>query len=107
MDSGEPQCPWGLVSQQQEGHGECTQGYRRVRLVRTGKEGEGKGEGGKEDGSINQSASSPHLFIPPLCVCVQVAYPKHHTQADISDIYLLATATKGVFVNVALQVSLG
>jgi hypothetical protein len=27
------------------------------------------------------------------------------TQADISDIYLLAAATRGVFVNVALQVS--
>ncbi len=34
-----------------------------------------------------------------------MAYPKRHTQADISDIYLLATATKGVFVNVALQAS--
>lgn len=37
----------------------------------------------------------------------QVAYPKHHTQADISDIYLLAAATKGVFVNIALQVGEG
>ena len=36
---------------------------------------------------------------------VQVAYPKHHTQGDISDIYLLVTSTKGVFVNAALQVS--
>ena len=34
-----------------------------------------------------------------------MAYPKQHTQADISDIYLLATATKGVFVNPALQVT--
>eukprot|EP00879_Flechtneria_rotunda_P001100 GHRR01001241.1.p1 GENE.GHRR01001241.1~~GHRR01001241.1.p1 ORF type:complete len:609 (+),score=214.61 GHRR01001241.1:761-2587(+) len=33
-----------------------------------------------------------------------VAYPKRHTQDDISDIYLLPAATKGVFVNIALQV---
>ena len=32
-----------------------------------------------------------------------VAFPKHHRQADVSDIYLLAAATRGVFVNVALQ----
>ncbi len=36
-----------------------------------------------------------------------VAYPKKHTQADISDIYLLAAATRGVFVNVALQEPFG
>ncbi len=35
-----------------------------------------------------------------------VAYPKRHTQDDISDIYLLPAATRGVFVNIALQVSL-
>jgi sucrose-phosphate synthase len=35
----------------------------------------------------------------------QVAYPKHHRQSDISDIYNLAAATHGVFVNPALQVS--
>ncbi len=33
-----------------------------------------------------------------------VAYPKRHSQSDISDIYHLAAATRGVFVNVALQV---
>jgi hypothetical protein len=33
-----------------------------------------------------------------------VAYPKRHTQDDISDIYLLPAATRGVFVNIALQV---
>lgn len=33
-----------------------------------------------------------------------VAYPKRHAQSDISDIYHLAAATRGVFVNVALQV---
>lgn len=33
-----------------------------------------------------------------------VAYPKKHTQDDISDIYLLPAATRGVFVNIALQV---
>lgn len=36
-----------------------------------------------------------------------VAYPKRHTQDDISDIYLLPAATRGVFVNIALQVSKG
>lgn len=33
-----------------------------------------------------------------------VAYPKRHSQDDISDIYLLPAATRGVFVNIALQV---
>lgn len=36
-----------------------------------------------------------------------VAYPKHHTQADISDIYLFAHHTRGVFVNIALQEPFG
>ncbi|KAI3435641.1 hypothetical protein D9Q98_001699 [Chlorella vulgaris] len=36
-----------------------------------------------------------------------VAYPKHHTQADISDIYLFSYATRGVFVNPALQEPFG
>ncbi|EFJ50958.1 hypothetical protein VOLCADRAFT_57787, partial [Volvox carteri f. nagariensis] len=36
-----------------------------------------------------------------------VAYPKRHSQSDISDIYHLAAATRGVFVNVALQVCEG
>jgi hypothetical protein len=36
-----------------------------------------------------------------------VAYPKQHTQNDISDIYLLPAATRGVFVNIALQVGGG
>jgi hypothetical protein len=36
-----------------------------------------------------------------------VAYPKHHTQADVSDIYLYAFQTRGVFVNVALQEPFG
>ena len=36
-----------------------------------------------------------------------VAYPKHHSQDDISDIYLLPHHTRGVFVNIALQVSGG
>lgn len=33
-----------------------------------------------------------------------VAYPKRHSQDDISDIYLLPHHTRGVFVNIALQV---
>lgn len=36
-----------------------------------------------------------------------VAYPKHHTQADITDIYRFAHATRGVFVNIALQEPFG
>ncbi|KAJ6849452.1 putative sucrose-phosphate synthase 4 isoform X1 [Iris pallida] len=32
----------------------------------------------------------------------QVAYPKHHRQADVPEIYRLAAKTKGVFVNPAL-----
>ncbi|KAL6771420.1 hypothetical protein ACKKBG_A26295 [Auxenochlorella protothecoides x Auxenochlorella symbiontica] len=36
-----------------------------------------------------------------------VAYPKHHTQADISDIYKFATSTRGVFTNIALQEPFG
>lgn len=36
-----------------------------------------------------------------------VAYPKHHTQSDISDIYLFAHETRGVFVNIALQEPFG
>lgn len=36
-----------------------------------------------------------------------VAYPKRHTQKDISDIYRLSLATHGVFTNVALQEPFG
>ena len=36
-----------------------------------------------------------------------VAYPKRHTQKDISDIYRLCLATHGVFTNVALQEPFG
>ncbi|KAF7837005.1 putative sucrose-phosphate synthase 3 [Senna tora] len=32
----------------------------------------------------------------------QVAYPKHHKQADVPEIYRLAAKTKGVFINPAL-----
>ncbi|KAI5058997.1 hypothetical protein GOP47_0025316 [Adiantum capillus-veneris] len=32
----------------------------------------------------------------------QVAYPKHHKQSDIPDVYRLAARTKGVFINPAL-----
>lgn len=32
----------------------------------------------------------------------QVAYPKHHKQSDVPDIYRLAARTKGVFINPAL-----
>ncbi|GLI58585.1 hypothetical protein VaNZ11_000195, partial [Volvox africanus] len=36
-----------------------------------------------------------------------VAYPKRHSQSDVSDIYHFAAATRGVFVNVALQEPFG
>jgi sucrose-phosphate synthase len=36
-----------------------------------------------------------------------VAYPKSHTQTDISDIYALPFHTKGVFVNIALHEPFG
>lgn len=36
-----------------------------------------------------------------------VAYPKQHKQSDISDIYHLPAATRGVFVNIALQEPFG
>ncbi|KAK9919093.1 hypothetical protein WJX75_009336 [Coccomyxa subellipsoidea] len=36
-----------------------------------------------------------------------VAYPKKHEQKDISDIYLLPYATRGIFTNVALQEPFG
>ncbi|KAH7428194.1 hypothetical protein KP509_10G080000 [Ceratopteris richardii] len=32
----------------------------------------------------------------------QVAYPKHHKQSDVPDVYRLAARTKGVFINPAL-----
>jgi sucrose-phosphate synthase len=31
----------------------------------------------------------------------QVAYPKHHKQSEVPDIYRLAARTKGVFINCA------
>lgn len=36
-----------------------------------------------------------------------VAYPKHHSQSEISDIYMLAARTRGIFTNVALQEPFG
>ena len=36
-----------------------------------------------------------------------VAYPKQHQQSEISDIYRLPLATRGVFTNVALQEPFG
>lgn len=36
-----------------------------------------------------------------------VAYPKHHTQDDISDIYNFAKHTRGLFTNIALQEPFG
>jgi len=43
-------------------------------------------------------------FVMLLLLLCSVAYPKRHTQNDISDIYLLPAETRGVFVNIALQV---
>jgi len=36
-----------------------------------------------------------------------VAFPKHHAQSDVGDIYRLPGATRGAFVNVALQEPFG
>ena len=36
-----------------------------------------------------------------------VAYPKKHSQDDISDIYRLPLATHGIFTNIALQEPFG
>lgn len=36
-----------------------------------------------------------------------VAYPKHHSQSEVSDIYMLAARTRGIFTNVALQEPFG
>jgi hypothetical protein len=36
-----------------------------------------------------------------------VAYPKRHTQNDISDIYLFPRSTHGIFTNIALQEPFG
>ncbi len=47
-------------------------------------------------------ATQRHVLYTPL-VSRSVAYPKHHNQSDISDIYMLAGATRGIFTNVALQ----
>ena len=42
--------------------------------------------------------------LPAPC---SVAYPKHHQQSEVSDIYLFCHATRGVFVNIALQEPFG
>ncbi|KAE8651762.1 hypothetical protein Csa_005970 [Cucumis sativus] len=41
-------------------------------------------------------------FIDKYDLYGQVAYPKHHKQYDVPDIYRLAAKTKGVFINPAL-----
>ncbi|XP_023006251.1 probable sucrose-phosphate synthase 2 [Cucurbita maxima] len=41
-------------------------------------------------------------FIDKYDLYGQVAYPKHHKQSDVPDIYRLAAKTKGVFINPAL-----
>ncbi|KIY91534.1 sucrose-phosphate synthase [Monoraphidium neglectum] len=48
-----------------------------------------------------------HPGLPALPRPGSVAYPKHHGQDDISDIYLLPQRTRGVFVNIALQEPFG
>lgn len=46
-------------------------------------------------------------MLPDKCVCYQSSKSMCVMQADISDIYLLAKSTKGVFVNIALQEPFG
>ena len=49
----------------------------------------------------------PSPLSRPAPFVRSVAYPKHHTQIEISDIYNFAAATRGVFVNPALQEPFG
>eukprot|EP00887_Chlorella_sp_A99_P001559 scaffold8.g1559.t1 len=70
-------------------------------------------EGGNRDSIDSLSGGSQKVLTEVLKLVDaydlygSVAYPKHHTQNDISDIYLFSKATHGVFVNIALQEPFG
>ncbi|TQD95835.1 hypothetical protein C1H46_018577 [Malus baccata] len=62
---------------------------------------------GNRDGIDEMSSTSASLLLSVLKLIDkydlygQVAYPKHHKQSDVPDIYCLAAKTKGVFINPA------
>ncbi|XP_021899158.1 probable sucrose-phosphate synthase 1 [Carica papaya] len=62
---------------------------------------------GNRDGIDEMSSTSASVLLSALKLIDkydlygQVAYPKHHKQADVPDIYRLAAKTKGVFINPA------
>ncbi|KAL9223960.1 hypothetical protein vseg_000041 [Gypsophila vaccaria] len=62
---------------------------------------------GNRDGIDEMSGTSSSVLLSVLKLIDkydlygQVAYPKHHKQADVPEIYSLAAKTKGVFVNPA------
>ena len=68
---------------------------------------------GNRDNIDSMASSSQKILNQVLKLIDQhdlygsVAYPKKHQQKDISDIYLLPFATRGIFTNVALQEPFG
>ncbi|KAF8407163.1 hypothetical protein HHK36_006289 [Tetracentron sinense] len=62
---------------------------------------------GNRDGIDEMSSTNASLLMSILKLIDkydlygQVAYPKHHKQSDVPDIYRLAAKTKGVFINPA------
>ncbi|GMH20576.1 hypothetical protein Nepgr_022417 [Nepenthes gracilis] len=62
---------------------------------------------GNRDGIDDMSATNASVLLAVLKLIDkydlygQVAYPKHHKQADVPEIYRLAAKTKGVFINPA------
>ncbi|KAJ6372677.1 hypothetical protein OIU76_027070 [Salix suchowensis] len=62
---------------------------------------------GNRDGIDEMSSTSASVLLSVLKLIDkydlygQVAYPKHHKQCDVPDIYRLAAKTKGVFINPA------
>ncbi|KAL9659965.1 hypothetical protein QQ045_024775 [Rhodiola kirilowii] len=62
---------------------------------------------GNRDGIDEMSGTNASVLVTVLKLIDkydlygQVAYPKHHKQSDVPDIYRLAAKTKGVFINPA------
>ncbi|KAG6769307.1 hypothetical protein POTOM_024931 [Populus tomentosa] len=62
---------------------------------------------GNRDGIDEMSSTNASVLLSVLKLIDkydlygQVAYPKHHKQSDVPDIYRLAAKTKGVFINPA------
>ncbi|KAL1189130.1 Sucrose-phosphate synthase 1 [Cardamine amara subsp. amara] len=63
---------------------------------------------GNRDGIDEMSSTSSSVLLSVLKLIDkydlygQVAYPKHHKQSDVPDIYRLAAKSKGVFINPAI-----